>query len=385
MLKATRQVWRRPHFSHTHCTQSKPTHPVNIVSLCRTYSTIPNEKVAQIQTLETNPEKGAIEVVTFEPTSEVATEKKSGPKIDPKKVDIDVVVTVQPNENQDQNQSPSQNIERAEPELDIDVLVKVQPRAENKEKDTDVETTDSESDYDDPDIDESPSAWLMNRTADTLDVASQMTVGTLRTGSQFAQAGIESVSEATTSVLPGGHVPVPGLVKDTVHGVSNIAAVGIGTLLGGVKDVGNFAGQVVGVTVGQFLTGNEKESEYSTWKAASRLARVSVRSYSRVADSLAQTTQDLHNSVTKEAVVVATHVAGKDVGELVETGSKVSEEVLKLGITLNTLGHQTALNEVASEATKKMMKHVVIAAKSSTLAEIKKAKEKKASEQTEKE
>lgn len=240
------------------------------------------------------------------------------------------------------------------------------------EKESDTDTSSDSSDYEDPPLHENPSAWALNRTADTLKFASKMTTGTLGFGKSFAETGIGFATTAASSVLPRFEIPVPDLIKDTVRMASDTSKTAVGTVLDGVKLVGSTAGEFVGETVGSVLGSQELSSSSPTLKAGSRLARVGVKSYTTVLGAVGGVTKDITKAAKDGAVNVLTHVAGEDVGNIVKQTSEIGEEVLKFGLSVKTLGHADVAKEVAGKATKTILSTVTSSARNTALDEIQK-------------
>jgi hypothetical protein len=287
----------------------------------------------------------------------------------------------------------------------------IQPNRQKENEDTKYfyfnqqEEEEEESDSDDVNFSDSPTAWTLHRVSDGLQIASTMTSSVIKTSSDFTQAGIGIVSNTVTGILPQVvDIPLPGIIKDTAHIVSDTTTSNVGAIVGGVQFIGKSVGSIVGRSATETIemvsmsasfdssptnnnnnnnnNSNNNKSNSPITKSVGRLAKVSLESFTSVTGEFATATKDVQNKVTNEAIVVVTHVAGNDVGELVKDGVKVTEEVLKLGVKLHApfleSDSKEMFSNLAQDTTKnmgkKMVKKFALEAKNTTLEELKKSK-----------
>jgi len=237
----------------------------------------------------------------------------------------------------------------------------------------------------DVDFAESPTAWNINRVSDGLEIASTVTSSVIKTSSEITQAGIGVVSETVTGILPQVvDIPLPGVVKDTAQIISDTTTINVGAIVGGVQSMGKSVGSIVGQTATETIEmvslssssslspspvaqdgpkgPNSPTTSSPIIKSVGRLAKVSLESFANVTGEIATATKDVQKKVTNEAIIVVSHVAGNDVGELVKEGVKVTEGVVNLGIKLHTpfiTEGNDILSSLAEDTTKNMGKNMV--------------------------
>jgi len=233
----------------------------------------------------------------------------------------------------------------------------------------------------DVDFTKSPTAWTINRVSDGLEIASAVTSSVIKTSSEITQSGIGIASETVTGILPQVvDIPLPGVVKDTAQIISDTATTNLGAIVGGVQSMGKSVGSIVGQTATETIEmvslssslspstslqngpdGSNSPTSSPIVKSVGRLAKVSLESFTNVTGDIATATKDVQEKVTNEAIVVVSHVAGNDVGELVKEGVKVTEGVVNLGIKLHTpfiTEGNDVLSSLAEDTTKNMGKNM---------------------------